>query len=84
MPQVKTTVARPRNPYAVSKLTAESYTIACGLTFDLPTIGFRFLNVHGPFQAVGHANAAAVPSFIEAALSGLSSGLSRRPTAEPR
>lgn len=70
LPKVETMMARPRSPYAVSKLAAESYAIAWGLTYSLPTIAFRFFNVYGPLQAAGHAYAAVIPSFIDAALNG--------------
>ncbi len=70
LPKVETMVARPRSPYAVSKLAAESYTIAWGLTYDLPTIAFRFFNVYGPLQPAGHAYAAVIPSFLQATMNG--------------
>lgn len=70
LPKVETMVARPRSPYAVSKLAAESYAMAWQLTYGLPTIAFRFFNVYGPLQGAGHAYAAVIPSFIDAALRG--------------
>ena len=70
LPKVETMAARPRSPYAVSKLAAESYAIAWHLTYGLPTIAFRFFNVYGPLQAAGHAYAAVVPAFVDAALRG--------------
>ncbi len=60
----------PISPYAVSKLTTESYAISYQHCFDLPTLAFRFFNVFGPLQAPGHAYAAVVPSFTHAALTG--------------
>ena len=71
LPKVETMTPRPRSPYAVSKLAAESYAISWGLTYDMPTIAFRFFNVYGPLQAAGHAYAAVIPAFIDAALSGV-------------
>lgn len=68
LPKVETMVPRPRSPYAVSKLAAESYTLAWAMTYGLPTIAFRFFNVYGPLQAAGHAYAAVIPAFIDAAL----------------
>ncbi|MEM9202854.1 MAG: NAD-dependent epimerase/dehydratase family protein [Actinomycetota bacterium] len=61
---------RPVSPYAASKLAAEAYTLAYGHSFDLPTLSFRFFNVFGPLQAAGHAYAAVIPTFVEAALAG--------------
>ncbi|MEI2671595.1 MAG: NAD-dependent epimerase/dehydratase family protein [Marmoricola sp.] len=60
----------PISPYAVSKLTTESYAISYQHCYELPTLAFRFFNVFGPLQAPGHAYAAVVPSFTHAALTG--------------
>jgi UDP-glucose 4-epimerase len=70
LPKRETMMARPRSPYAVSKLATESYAIAWQLTYELPTIAFRFFNVYGPLQAAGHAYAAVIPAFVDAALAG--------------
>jgi UDP-glucose 4-epimerase len=61
---------QPLSPYAVSKLAAESYALAYGHCYGLPTLAFRFFNVFGPLQAAGHAYAAAIPTWIDAALRG--------------
>jgi UDP-glucose 4-epimerase len=58
----------PLSPYAASKLAAESYALAWAHSFGLPVLAFRFFNVFGPLQAAGHAYAAAIPTFISAAL----------------
>lgn len=71
LPKRESMMARPRSPYAVSKLATESYAIAWGTTYELPTIAFRFFNVYGPLQAAGHAYAAVIPAFIDAALRGV-------------
>lgn len=60
----------PMSPYAASKLAAESYALAYAVCFDLPVLPLRFFNVFGPYQSAGHAYAAVVPTFIEAALEG--------------
>ena len=60
----------PISPYAVSKLATEAYTIAYGHTYDLDVLAFRFFNVYGPLQAAGHAYAAVIPAFVDAALRG--------------
>ncbi len=70
LPKVESMMCRPRSPYAVSKLAAESYAIAWQSTYGLPTIAFRFFNVYGPLQAAGHAYAAVIPAFVDAALNG--------------
>jgi UDP-glucose 4-epimerase len=70
LPKSEDLPARPMSPYAVSKLTAEAYADAYRVSFSLDTLAFRFFNVYGPMQAAGHAYAAVVPAFIEAALRG--------------
>ncbi|MGZ4706447.1 MAG: NAD-dependent epimerase/dehydratase family protein [Acidimicrobiales bacterium] len=60
----------PLSPYAASKLATEGYVVAYQHSFDLPTLAFRFFNVFGPLQAPGHAYAAVVPAFVDAALAG--------------
>jgi UDP-glucose 4-epimerase len=59
---------QPLSPYAVSKLATEAYALSHGVCFDLPTLAFRFFNVFGPLQPAGHAYAAVIPAFVEAAL----------------
>ena len=61
---------RPVSPYAASKLATEAYTLAYGHSYGLPTLAFRFFNVFGPLQAAGHAYAAVIPAFADAALRG--------------
>jgi UDP-glucose 4-epimerase len=60
----------PLSPYAVSKLATESYAVAYQYCYDLPVLPLRFFNVYGPLQPAGHAYAAAIPAFLEAALAG--------------
>lgn len=69
IPKHEDLATRPRSPYAASKLAAEGYALAYGASYDLPTLAFRFFNVFGPLQAAGHAYAAVVPAFLDAALS---------------
>lgn len=70
LPKHEDLPTRPVSPYAVSKLAAEGYALAYQASFGLPTLAFRFFNVYGPLQAAGHAYAAVVPAFLEAALAG--------------
>jgi len=60
----------PMSPYAASKLATEGYALAYQHSYGLPVLTFRFFNVFGPRQAVGHAYAAVVPVFVAAALAG--------------
>jgi UDP-glucose 4-epimerase len=70
LPKREDLVPMPVSPYAVSKLATESYALAYGSSFGLPTLAFRFFNVFGPLQPADHAYAAVVPIFLDAALAG--------------
>ena len=70
LPKSESLATRPISPYAASKLATESYTLAWGHSYGLPVLAFRFFNVFGPLQPAGHAYAAAIPTFIDAALAG--------------
>ena len=70
LPKHEALPARPLSPYGVSKLATEAYALAYASSFGLPTLAFRFFNVYGPLQAAGHAYAAVVPAFVDAALRG--------------
>lgn len=70
LPRRENLPTRPMSPYAVTKLATESYLLAFGASYDLPTLPFRFFNVYGPRQAAGHVYAAVIPVFIDAALRG--------------
>lgn len=61
---------RPMSPYAVSKQATEGYALAYQFSYGLKTLAFRFFNVYGPGQAAGHAYAAVIPKFLDAALAG--------------
>ena len=61
---------RPMSPYAVSKQATEGYALAYQFSYGLKTLAFRFFNVYGPGQSAGHAYAAVIPKFLDAALSG--------------
>ena len=70
LPKREDLVPMPVSPYAVSKLATESYALAWASSFGLPVLAFRFFNVFGPLQSAGHAYAAVIPTFIDAALAG--------------
>jgi UDP-glucose 4-epimerase len=70
LPKHEDLATRPISPYGASKLATEAYVLAYGSSFDLPALALRFFNVYGPLQPAGHAYAAVVPSFIDAALRG--------------
>ena len=70
LPKREDLPTRPLSPYAASKLATEAYTNAYATSFGLETLALRFFNVFGPRQAAGHAYAAVVPAFVDAALAG--------------
>ncbi len=70
LPKSEDLCPAPMSPYAASKLAGESYALAYANCFDLPVLVFRFFNVFGPLQPAGHAYAAAIPTFLDAALRG--------------
>jgi UDP-glucose 4-epimerase len=70
LPKHEDLPTRPLSPYGASKLATEAYTLAYGASFGLPVLTFRFFNVYGPLQPAGHAYAAVVPAFVDAALRG--------------
>ncbi len=44
--------------------------MAYAASYGIATLPFRFFNVYGPRQAAGHAYAAVIPRFVDAALQG--------------
>lgn len=62
--------ARPRSPYAVSKLAAEELAHTFSAEYKLMTIGLRYFNVFGPRQSATSQYAAVVPRFVTACLRG--------------
>lgn len=70
IPKSEELMCQPMSPYAVSKLAAEQYLMAFAQCYELPVLPFRFFNVYGPRQMAGHAYAAVIPVFVEAALRG--------------
>jgi UDP-glucose 4-epimerase len=70
LPKHEALVPMPLSPYGASKLASEAYTLAHASSFGLSVLVFRFFNVFGPRQPAGHAYAAVVPAFIDAALAG--------------
>ena len=71
LPKRESMRTAPISPYAVSKQATEAYALSFGHTYGLPTLAFRFFNVYGPLQAAGHAYAAVIPAFVDAALRGV-------------
>jgi UDP-glucose 4-epimerase len=70
LPKHEGLTPEPLSPYAASKLASEAYALAYQYCFGLGVLAFRFFNVFGPLQGAGHAYAAAIPTFVSAALAG--------------
>lgn len=70
LPKHEQLATRPMSPYAATKLATEGYTLAWQQAYGMPTLAFRFFNVFGPLQPAGHAYAAVIPAFVDAALRG--------------
>jgi UDP-glucose 4-epimerase len=54
----------PESPYAVSKLTAESYCSVFSKIYSLQSVCLRYFNVYGPRQNPSSDYAAVIPRFI--------------------
>jgi UDP-glucose 4-epimerase len=70
LPKHEDLAPAPLSPYAATKLATEAYGLAWAHSFDIEMLALRFFNVFGPLQPAGHAYAAVVPAFVEAALAG--------------
>jgi nucleoside-diphosphate-sugar epimerase len=69
-PLVETLPAKPRSPYAASKLAGEAYCSAFWLTMGVRAIALRYFNVYGPWQDPASEYAAVIPRFVLACLTG--------------
>jgi len=67
LPLKESFAAKPKSPYAASKLAAENYSRLFFELYALPTICLRYFNVFGPRQDV---RSAVIPRFVSAALTG--------------
>jgi nucleoside-diphosphate-sugar epimerase len=70
LPKVESLVPRPLTPYAMSKLTGEQLCAMFSRLYGVETVGLRYFNVFGPRQSPFSAYAAAIPSFVQAIMSG--------------
>ncbi len=59
----------PLSPYAVTKLACEQYLRVFASIYGLETLSLRYFNVFGPNQSPDGVYAAAIPRFVDAALS---------------
>jgi UDP-glucose 4-epimerase len=70
LPKREDMPARPRSPYAASKLAGEAYARSFVHAFGLETVSLRFFNVFGPRQDPTSEYAAVIPRFISRMLDG--------------
>jgi UDP-glucose 4-epimerase len=68
LPKHEDLAPAPRSPYAASKLATEAYALAWSQVWGFDALVLRFFNVFGPLQPAGHAYAAVIPAFVDAAL----------------
>lgn len=54
----------PTNAYAISKLATESYALALGGRYDVPTTALRFSIIQGPRQSPANAYSGVLRSFV--------------------
>jgi nucleoside-diphosphate-sugar epimerase len=70
LPKRESMTPQPRSPYALGKLTGETYCTMFYHLYGLPTVVLRYFNVFGPRQNPDSQYAAVVPLFIRALLRG--------------
>ena len=68
--QKESDALHPESPYAESKVKGEKLVAAAAKRGGLRACSLRLFNVYGPRQTPGGAYAAAIPTFIDAALRG--------------
>jgi nucleoside-diphosphate-sugar epimerase len=66
LPKREDMCPNPLSPYALSKLTAEQYTVMFHALYGLQTVSLRYFNVFGKRQNPDSPYAAVVPIFIAA------------------
>jgi len=69
LPKRESMAPMPLSPYAVSKLTCEHYLKVFAGIYGMETLSLRYFNVFGPAQTPDGAYAAAIPRFVDAAIS---------------
>jgi UDP-glucose 4-epimerase len=70
LPKHEDMPSSPMSPYAVTKLTCEKYMSVFSSLYGLETVSLRYFNVFGPNQRPEGPYAAAIPRFVQAALTG--------------
>ena len=60
----------PQTPYGITKLDGEYYLEMYRKNYGISTVSLRYFNVYGPHQDPNSQYAAAVPAFIQRAITG--------------
>lgn len=68
LPKHERMAPMPLSPYAVTKLACENYLKVFSTIYGLETLNLRYFNVFGPNQTPDGAYAAAIPRFVDAAI----------------
>jgi UDP-glucose 4-epimerase len=71
-PLQETMTPNPDSPYAVSKLSAETYVSTIGVLWGIETVALRIFNAYGAGQQLPAAHPPVIPRFLKAALNGAS------------
>jgi len=70
LPKRESMAPQALSPYAVSKLAGEMYLRVFASLYGLETLNLRYFNVFGPAQTPDGAYAAAIPRFVDRAITG--------------
>ena len=65
-PKRESMSTNPQSPYAVAKLTGESYVRVFSKVYDLEGVVLRYFNIFGPGQNPKSDYAAVIPAFVTA------------------
>ena len=70
LPKVEENIGNPLSPYAVTKLTNETYAKVFSQSYGFNSIGLRYFNVFGKRQDPNGAYAAVIPKWVNKILTG--------------
>jgi UDP-glucose 4-epimerase len=68
-PLKETMTPNPDSPYAVSKLSAETYVSTIGALWGIETVSLRIFNAYGAGQQLPAAHPPVIPRFLKATMS---------------
>jgi len=68
IPVKESTPTNPQNPYAISKIVAESLIKDFHENYGIETVILRYFNIYGPKQSIEMKYAGVIPTFITRAL----------------